>query len=168
MGSSFKTTGSPSSGDVMPRARSTFVMLALSLGCHGDVESLDHAMSELIASVPTTIEIAAADTTICPSTSSCFDSANDHKLELALRPTKPAKRNPGTDFMHFTGSFRLLRLHDDRAEVLGEGELTEGVLSRSVHNYVFASMGFEGGHLWLDVLDGGDWGAPSLRLERLD
>jgi hypothetical protein len=151
----------------MSHARSPLLLLTLVSGCHDQVESLDETMSARVASVPATLEIPAQLTRICPGPLACVDSVHDHRLELSLRPVKPATRQVAGDVVHIAGSFRLTRLNET-AEVLAEGPLIDGTLSRdNATSSMFVELSFARGTFTM-IGDDGAWQAPTLELQRED
>src|SRR5688572_11889419 len=65
-------------------ARLILLLVVLGVGCAGDVESLDRAMSELVEGVPQSLLVPVKDTQICPSASACAPASHEHRIDRSL------------------------------------------------------------------------------------
>lgn len=143
-------------------------LLALGTSCAGDVQSLDDVMGELVDDVPQTLLIPAEHTQVCLANFSCMESVHEHRLDLNLRSRPPARRRVMGDSIDIAGSFRLIRREAEHEEVLSEGALSEGRLTRQSGpaGAISVSLTFDVGSVFLQAPDGEHWDAPSLNVRR--
>ena len=125
-------------------------------------------MGELVEAIPETLLISAEDTSICPTSSQCFETPHGHRIDLSLRSVKPARRMHFGDQIDIKGTFRLVRLQLDQEELLAEGALTKGTITRpnNPRALTIASLSFELGRLVLSAKAGESWDSPELSLQR--
>lgn len=152
----------------MVRSGAAVALLLVGTSCAGDVKSLDDAMGELVEDIPQTLLVSAQDTQICPGPLACTANVHEHRLDLRLRSLPPARRQVFGDSIDVAGSFRLIRIAADHEEVLSEGALTEGRLTRhnSPAGSISVSLAFDLGSVLVQAPDGEHWDAAHLIVTR--